>query len=355
VGLDSLLVTAAAVALSAALTLAVLRRARANGLFDVPNERSSHAVPTPTGGGLGIAVTATAGFLVLAFLGETDWQLFAAAAGGVAVAAAGFVDDRRRLSARSRLIVQGLAAIWALAWLGGLHALRLGETVLTLPVLGYGLGVLGIVWTINLFNFMDGIDGIAAAQAIFMTGAAAFLGAVSGFSPSEIPAELLLAAACAGFAIWNWPPARIFMGDVGSGFIGYLLAILALATARTSAVALAIWLTLGGVFFVDATVTLVRRFLRGERVHEPHRSHAYQWLARRWGSHRRVTLVMTLINVGWLLPCAWLEQAHPRRAALITALALIPLVVVALWAGAGRREAATVAAPGRGTRDARQT
>jgi Fuc2NAc and GlcNAc transferase len=339
VGLESLLITAAAVALSAALTLAVLRRARANGLVDVPNERSSHAVPTPTGGGLGIAVTTTAGFLVLALLGEIDWQLFAAAAGGVAVAAAGFVDDRRRLSARSRLIVHGLASVWALAWLGGLHALRFGDTVVTPGLLGYVLGVPGIVWTINLFNFMDGIDGIAAAQAIFMSCAAALLGVVSGLATPQIPAELVLAAACAGFAIWNWPPARIFMGDVGSGYTGYLLALLALAAARHSAIALLIWLTLGGVFFVDATVTLVRRMLRGEPLHQAHRSHAYQWLARRWESHRRVTLAVTLVNVGWLLPCAWLEAARPRQAALITVLALAPLIALALWAGAGRSEA----------------
>jgi Fuc2NAc and GlcNAc transferase len=344
--LESLLVIAAAVALSATLTLAVLRRARANGLVDVPNQRSSHAVPTPTGGGLGIAVTATAGFLALALLGELDWQLFAAAAGGVAVAAAGFVDDRRRLSPRSRLIIHGVASVWALAWLGGPHALRLGAAVVTLPVLGYVLGVLAVMWTINLFNFMDGIDGIAAAQAIFMTCAAALLGALCGFATPQIPAELVLAAACAGFAIWNWPPARIFMGDVGSGYTGYLLAILALAAARTSDVALAVWLTLGAVFFVDATVTLTRRFLRRERVYEAHRSHAYQWLARRWGSHRRVTLAVTLVNVGWLLPCAWVEARHPRQAALVTGLALAPVIVLAIWAGAGRSEAVQAATTG---------
>ncbi len=333
-----LLVAAAALALSASLTLALLRRARRGGLVDVPNQRSSHQLPTPTGGGTSIVIAATVGLGALFALGAIDVQLLAAASGGLLVAVAGFIDDRRRLSARARLIVHTLAALWALAWLGGLHALRFDHIVWTPHAFGYVLGVLGVVWTINLFNFMDGIDGIAVSEAIFMACAAALLGASVGASPASLRADLLFAAACAGFAVWNWPPAKIFMGDVGSGYAGYLLAILALSTARDSEVALLIWLTLGGVFFVDATVTLARRCLRGEQVYEAHRSHAYQWLARRWGSHRRTTLMVTLVNVVWLLPCAWSETMFPQYAALITVLALAPLAVLAIGAGAGRSE-----------------
>jgi len=128
------------------------------------------------------------------------------------------------------------------------------------------------------------------------------------------------------------------MGDVGSGYIGYVIAVLAIAAGRDSPVAVWVWLILGGIFFVDATVTLVRRALRGERVYQAHRSHAYQWLARRWGSHRRVTLGVLVIDTFWLLPLAAFAASHPRHAATITLVALAPLLVVALAAGSGRRE-----------------
>jgi Fuc2NAc and GlcNAc transferase len=144
-------------------------------------------------------------------------------------------------------------------------------------------------------------------------------------------------AACGGFLLWNWPPAKIFMGDVGSGYIGYMVGVLALAAARASPDALWIWLILGGAFFIDATVTLARRAVRGERVHEAHRSHAYQWSARRWG-HKRVTVAVSLLNLVWLLPSALLAMRYPERAVLITVGTLAPLLVLALALGSGRRE-----------------
>ena len=128
------------------------------------------------------------------------------------------------------------------------------------------------------------------------------------------------------------------MGDVGSGYIGYFVSVLAVAAARDDSVAVWVWLVLGGVFFVDSTVTLVRRALRGERIHEAHRSHAYQWLARRWGSHRRVTVAVLMLNLIWSLPCAFLVTLHPNHAVAIVVVALVPLVALAFAAGAGRRE-----------------
>src|SRR5262249_52972709 len=140
------------------------------------------------------------------------------------------------------------------------------------------------------------------------------------------------------FLVWNWPPAKIFMGDVGSGYLGYVIAALAVEAGHEQPVAVWIWLILGGVFFVDATVTLARRTLRGDKLHEAHRSHAYQWLARRWVVVLPVTLKALAINVLWLFPCAWLALVHPRLAGWILLAALTPLVVLALLAGAGRRE-----------------
>jgi Fuc2NAc and GlcNAc transferase len=149
---------------------------------------------------------------------------------------------------------------------------------------------------------------------------------------------LVLAPSCLGFLVWNWSPAKIFMGDIGSGYLGYLIAIIALAAVDESPDALWPWLILGGAFFVDATVTLVRRIVRGDRVYEAHQRHAYQWLARRWRSHKIVTVSMIAVNLLWLLPCACAAVLNPRLATWIAIGALSPLVVVAIAAGAGRRE-----------------
>jgi Fuc2NAc and GlcNAc transferase len=149
---------------------------------------------------------------------------------------------------------------------------------------------------------------------------------------------LCLAGASLGFLRWNWPPARIFMGDVGSGFLGFALAVLGLAASRSGAVPIEVWAILGGVFMVDATVTLIRRAGRGDRWFEAHRLHAYQHLARRWHSHLAVTLVVIAIDVIWLLPWALAAANFPAHAPLFLAAALIPLALVFLACGAGAKE-----------------
>ncbi len=131
------------------------------------------------------------------------------------------------------------------------------------------------------------------------------------------------------------------MGDVGSGYLGYVIAVLALAAARESPVGVLVWLILGAFFFVDATVTLVRRLGRGERVHAAHRSHAYQWLARRWHSHLRVTSTVLVINILWLLPCAAYAACNPEQAGWMALIAFGPLICFCIAAGAGRREMPT--------------
>jgi Fuc2NAc and GlcNAc transferase len=198
------------------------------------------------------------------------------------------------------------------------------------------VGALGIMWVLNLFNFLDGIDGIAATEAVFMTCAGGAAGVIGAWDADVPAAAWVLACASAGFLCWNWPPARVFLGDVGSGYLGYVIAVLALASARTDPVAIWVWLILGGVFFVDATMT--RRWLRGERVFEAHRSHAYQWLARRWGSHGRVTGTILAVNLVWLLPWSLLALKLPAYAIVAVIVALGPLALLAPVAGSGRRE-----------------
>jgi len=321
------------------LTWLVRRIARARGLIDHPNSRSSHSIPTPRGGGLAIVIAASVSLLALAWWRVVDLNLaLALLGGGLSVGWVGFMDDRGSASVRLRFSVHLGAAAWAMYVLGGLPPLQFQHTVVDLGLAGNILGTVAIVWILNLFNFMDGIDGIAASEAVFVTGIGAVLALIAGMSAAVPAAALAVCGASLGFLIWNWPPAKIFMGDVGSGYLGYVIAVLALAAARESSVALFVWLILGGVFFVDATVTLIRRLLRRERVYEAHRSHAYQWLARRWRSHLRVTLLIWVINIGWLLPMAWLCTEYPEQALVFVGIALTPLVPLVLLAGAGRAE-----------------
>jgi len=320
------------------LTAILRRRALARGQLDVPNSRSSHSQPTPRGGGAAIVAATLAGLTYLAMRGHVDRDLFfAIAGGGAAIAVAGALDDRRGLSAFVRMMVHIGAGLWTLYWMDGLPPLRLGNHLIEFGWFGYLLGTVGVVWTVNLFNFMDGIDGIAAGEAVFVMLAGLGLAALTQPSIAVMSIAALVAAASVGFLRWNWPPASIFMGDVGSGFLGFMVVALALGAARENAVAYLVWLTLGGVFFVDATITLFRRLARGESLQVAHRSHAYQHLALRWQSHQKVTVCVALVNVLWLLPWAWLVSLHPERGGWWMLCALVPLAGLAAWAGSGRK------------------
>jgi Fuc2NAc and GlcNAc transferase len=318
-------------------TGAVRRMAQAHGLLDVPNERSSHSAVVPRGGGAAIVVTTTLGLSVLLWLKAVDIQLYLALAiGGGAVAAVGFLDDRHSLSARWRLAVHVLAALWAVYLVGGLGAEHVRGGLIYPGWVGTGLAVLGVVWVVNLFNFMDGIDGLAGSEALFVAAAGALLASAGGAS-GIASAAWIFAWVCAGFLAWNWPPARVFLGDVGSGYLGYVVIVLALAHAAARPGAIWVWFILGALFFVDSTLTLLRRLLRGDRVHEAHRQHAYQRLSRRWGSHRNVTLLAVAINLVWLFPLAYLALQRPCDGVWLAAMAVLPLLLGSVWLGAGGR------------------
>jgi len=327
----------AAFGLTAVLRQYALRRQ----LLDVPNARSSHVVPTPRGGGVAIVVVML-GLLPLLWWYEAAnaslvWALLGA---GLLVALIGFADDHGHIAARWRLLGHFVAALWALAWLGGLPPLTLFGMTLALGWLGNLLGLLFLVWMLNLYNFMDGIDGIASIQAISVCLGAlvcyAFVVLSDGTRLGDV--ELLLAAAVAGFCCWNFPRARIFMGDAGSGFLGIVLGVLALGAAWAVPQLFWSWLILLGVFVVDATFTLLRRLLRGEAVYQAHRSHAYQVAARRFGRHVPVTVAVGLINLGWLLPWAvWVASGGVEGATALV-IAYLPLLCLCIWLHAGAAE-----------------
>jgi Fuc2NAc and GlcNAc transferase len=324
-----------------ALTGALRRYAIRQSVMDVPNERSSHDVPTPRGGGLSVAVVVTL-VLVLMFLSGSIQRevLIALGGGGGLVAAIGFWDDHTDLSKALRLTAQFGAGIWAVMWLGGAPEIPLGSHAVQLGLFGHVLGVVSIVWMINLFNFMDGIDAIASVEAITVSIGAGVILLAAGNIPLTY-ALLALAAATTGFLIWNWPPARIFMGDGGSSYIGFALAAAAVATSHAGGINLWSWLILFGVFVVDATVTLVVRMKRREPWYEAHRTHAYQHAARTLGSHLPVSLSTGAINLLWLFPLAWLASKHPHLAWAIAIVALVPLVFTAMRLRAGYPEQAS--------------
>ncbi len=296
----------------AVLLTGVSRRyALRRSLLDIPNDRSSHSVPTPRGGGLAIAVTLVVGLAVLGLLGVVPARLvWALLGGGTLVAGIGWLDDHRHVPPRWRAAVHVLAALWAVYCLGGLAEIALGGRGWHLGFLGSLLAVVAIVWLINLYNFMDGIDGLAGLEAV-ITGLGAAALAWWGGAPGLAAAAALVALSSGGFLWWNWPPAKIFMGDVGSGLLGYCFAVLALAGEKAGAVPGVVWLILLAVFVLDATFTLISRVLRGEQWYTAHRSHAYQRGVQLGYSHRRITMTVGGINILILLPLAVAAVAYP--------------------------------------------
>lgn len=306
-------------------------------ILDIPNQRSSHSTPTPRGGGMAIALSFLLVLPLLVLCGWLEQRLaMVLLVGGGAVALVGFLDDHRHVPARWRLLAHLLSAAWALYWLGGLPELQLGDSAYNIGWLGVPIGILYLVWLLNLYNFMDGIDGIAAVEAIIVClGAAAIAVLVDNWQLALLP--VLLATAIAGFLYWNFPPAKIFMGDVGSGFLGFILGVLSLSMAWAHPKLLFSWLILLGVFMVDASWTLLRRLLRGEKIYEAHRSHAYQHASRIAGRHLPVTLTVALINLFWLLPLA-IWAALGGNAVLLLAVAYLPLLGLAVKYRAGLAE-----------------
>jgi len=309
-------------------------------LLDIPNARSSHSMSTPRGGGLAIVLVVLTGSLLFWWWdllpSRIPWVMLGA--GGL-VALVGLLDDHGHVAARWRLLVHFVAAACALMWLGGLPPVVLFGATLDLGWLGYALATVYLVWLINLYNFMDGIDGIASIEAITVClGGVVLYWLVEPTGDTWIVPGLLLAAV-AGFLPWNFPRAKIFMGDAGSGFLGLMLGVLSIQAAWVAPKLFWGWVILLGVFMVDATITLIRRILRKEKFYEAHCSHAYQHAARQLNSHIRVTLGIGLINLLWLLPIAALVVLKYIDGVIGVLITYIPLIILAIYFKAGTGDA----------------
>lgn len=313
------------------LTFLLYRYARLLRLVASADERSSHEGNIATGGGLAIAIS----FLGVTWIGFKShfisFELFIALmGGGLLLAIIGLWDDIKPLPIRFRIAAHTLAALWAIYWLGGLPAIMLGNWQLSLGHLSPVVTFLTVVWLINLYNFMDGIDGLAGTQAISIALSATFIALLNHqFYPVWLYAAL--ATVVAAFLYWNWPRARIFMGDIGSGFLGYVFAVLVLRSSQECPQSFWVFTILFSVFLVDATFTLLRRILMGEPFYQPHCTHSYQILAQYWQSHQKVTLLVLGINLLWLWPLAFLASTYPHFAFQITLLALFPILMGCIY------------------------
>ncbi len=302
-------------------------------LIDTPVERSAHSRPVPVGGGISIVALM---LLVLGYTyasGQIPSNEFAALVASGVIAGLGIVDDIRPLDVRWRVPAQFLTSAYVVYCLGDVPAIDFGLFHFPESYLLNVLAVLALVWLLNLYNFMDGIDGIAATELIAVNLVSLIIVINADALLTLLSASL--AAVAAGFLIWNWAPAKIFMGDVGSGFIGFFLGVMALLSMLHGSMSVWTWVLLLGVFIVDATLTLIIRYRAKLRWYEGHASHAYQNAARHYKSHAKVTITVLLINTFWLGPLAWLSVQYPRMGLALAIVGLLPLLLLARRFGAG--------------------
>lgn len=320
----------------------VRRYALARSILDLPNPRSSHDAPTPRGGGLGMILPFVG--LVALYLAVADHfepEIVLALGAIIGVAMVGWMDDRSGVSVRARLLVHVAAGLALLPLVLSGSVPTAAETVIA------AAWVFAAVSAVNVVNFMDGIDGLIGSQLLLFGIHLAVLGRIGS---EALVWGVVLAATCAGFLVWNWPPARIFMGDAGSGALGLIAVAGGMLLVRDHGVsAVAAFLPLYPLF-LDAATTLARRAFRGERIWEAHRSHLYQRLANGGWGHRRVTLLYAAGAAGGILVAA--ANASPFWRSLVVAYALGALTIgsgLNRRAGhlAGNREAATPHPPRR--------
>ncbi len=303
------------------LTAKVRTWAWSRAVLDIPNSRSLHVVPTPRGGGLAIVVvvlTLEAWCLLRGIPLPGGWAGWGATLG---LALIGLGDDLWSWSATWRFLWQwAVCAAWAIGTLD--PALNWQSILVTVMI------IVLMVWVVNLYNFMDGSDGLAATQAI---GAGAIGGGLAlwlGRADLAI-IPLLVAGSSTGFLCWNWSPAKIFLGDVGSYFLGGQFAVLGVTTARDAQLTW-LWPILLAPFVVDATLTLIRRVLQRERWHTAHRTHAYQLLVQAGWSHARLALGLAMILLLICLPFAIIAVCHPSLARYCVLFAYVLLAT--MWA-----------------------
>lgn len=257
-------------------------------MLAVPNERSLHDNPVPKGGGVAIVISWYIGITMLYFGGLLEKHLFFAFLSGIPIGIISLLDDLYGIKPIIRLVIHFITAIVAFAIIGGLRPFVLPEIHFNYIYFIYPLAIIGIVWFINLYNFMDGVDGFASIEAIFISSVL--------FVLTWDLSTLILIVCVGGFLVWNWPKAKIFMGDIGSTQLGFILVIMGIYFHNKLEFSILNWIMLTSPFWFDATLTLLRRMRNGERLSEGHRKHVYQRSVQMGFSHAKVNFFLIIFN-----------------------------------------------------------
>ncbi len=285
---------------SFSLSYIVKEIALRKSLLDIPNERSSHTIPTPQGGGVAIAISWFSGLFYLYETKSLDSSLFYALLCGIVLSIVSFFDDIYSLSPKIRLLFQAFVSLLGLYFIGGVKEFDLFGFIISNSIFINVFAFFLIIWFINLYNFLDGIDGYAGSEAIFL--------GIAGYLLYQNDLFLVLIVSVLGFLIWNWQRAKIFMGDTGSTLLGYNVAIFTLYYTNQNPLNFWIWIILFGIFWFDATFTLFRRYKNGEKLLKAHKKHAYQRLTQAGFSHMNVVLFAMMINIFLLVVVSFIKN-----------------------------------------------
>lgn len=313
---------------------AIRRWSLKRNLFDVPNSRSSHTVPTPRGGGAAIVIFSLIGYLISAhYCGVPFYYSFFF--GSIAIAAISWIDDLFSVSFAYRLAVHSLTAMWVIYEIGYFNGLVLPfhPSLISLDYFGLLLTFLWIVWTINAYNFMDGIDGIAGTQAF--TAVTFYLLVCFWWGIEGFPIFLaFILGSVVGFLVHNWPPAKIFMGDTGSSFLGFAFSVLPIMVYKNTAPPQRMYLPILAIIFIwpfifDTVITFIRRAINREPVWQAHRSHLYQRMTNYGFRHLSITVLYGVLSI-IVSTCALLWIKYQLDYLVLVGIVLVCALPVAL-------------------------
>jgi len=275
-------------------------------LIDVPNERSSHLMPTPRGGGLSIVIPVLICIAVLFLTAQIEKDIaIALGIGCFFVASVGWIDDHQHIPANWRALLYGIAAVLAVYFIVGSDNYQSVFSHLPFGIMISFMIVIWVVWMTNLYNFMDGTDALAAIQTICTSLLVGVIFWLEGQYGLATVCFVISASSC-GFLFWNWPPAKIFMGDVGSCSLGFCFGVLAVIGEIQGSVPLTVVFILLSIFICDSTFTLLMRIFANEKWYQAHKSHAYQRLVQLGMSHKKLAIIIFFVNVSVLWPLAWI-------------------------------------------------
>ena len=291
-----------------------------------PNKRSLHDIPVPLGGGIVFSTIFTLNVFLLGVYHVISYEvLMVIGLGGMVASYFGFIDDIYDIRASVKLFMQAILAWWVLFWYNG----GVLTTIEWIPFyFSWFITWFLLIWMMNLFNFMDGVDGMAVSGTVFVAIALVFVLLITGDVSSIVLLLSLLIFSCSGFLLYNWPPARIFMGDSGSVFLGYLFGALIVKTTMSGDISIWTWIVVFGYFFADTNLTIILRILLVKHWYNAHKSHCYQNLARILKSHAKITGAIQIYHYFYLFPLAVWSVLKPGWGPIAAIMAIVPAAIL---------------------------